>query len=432
MATISQRRSDEAQAIVAAHLDHILLPERRAVDEALVFRSANGIRLTDVDGNEWLDVAAGLVNVNIGYGREELAEAAAKAMRELSYTNPFYGRGSVTGAQLAAKLAQITPPGIERFFFTTGGSDANDTAIKLARYYNTRRGKPEKIHIIGRVKSFHGGTVGAWSMTGSEMTRAGFGPPLPGFSHIAQPGPEVGAETLEQEILRVGPDKVAMFLAEPISTPPRVNIPPDDYWPAMREICTKYDVLLSFDEVITGFGRTGKMFAAEHWNVAPDLMQMSKGITSGYLPLGAVGLTEAIAEVIDSGGELHHGFTTGGHTVSCAVALANIAIMEDEHLIERSAAVHERLRAILQERLVGGGFFCTVRGIGSLSVIDVDPEVPDEVRRGLDKAVMDQRLLVRNYGDWRTVGFAPSLSMTDADVDEVVARVAAAVAQLDA
>jgi adenosylmethionine-8-amino-7-oxononanoate aminotransferase len=432
MGTVSQNRSEAARAIVAADVDHLVHPSSpidRGATDALIFESAKGIWLTDIDGNEWLDVTAGLVNVNIGYGREELADAAAQALRTLSYANPFSGRGSVAPARLAAKLAEITPPGLERFFFTTGGADANETTIKLARYYNILRGKPEKIHIIGRVRGYHGATIGSWTLSGNEANWERFGPRLPGFSHVAQPGPEVGAEALQEEILRVGPDKVAMFLAEPISTS-RVNIPPDDYWPAMREICTKYDVLLSFDEVITGFGRTGKMFAAEHWGVAPDLMQMSKGITSGYMPLGAVGLTEEIIDVLGSGGTLHHGFTAGGHTAACAVALANIAIMEDEHLVDRGAAANERFRSILEERLVGGGVFTSVRGLGSLTALDVDPELPEDVRGRIDGAIMDQRLLVGEYGVWGVVAFTPSLVITDGEIDEVVARLEAAIARL--
>jgi adenosylmethionine-8-amino-7-oxononanoate aminotransferase len=328
------------------------------------------------------------------------------------------------------KLAEITPPGLEWFFFTTGGSDATDSVIKFARYYNTLRDKPEKMHIIGRIDSFHGSTVAATSMTGDESNWSKFGPRLPGFSHIAQPGGDVGPESLEEEILRVGPDKVAMFIAEPISTPPRVNIPSDDYWPAMREICTKYDVLMSFDEVVTGFGRTGTMFAAERWRIAPDLMQMSKGITSGYFPLGAVGLTEEIADVLAVGGELSHGFTTGGHPVGCAVALENIRIMEDEDLVARGAAAGARLRSILEDRFIGRGLFSSVRGLGSLSVIDFDPQVPTDVSDRLAGALDDQRLLVRSYGNGRTIGFAPSLAITDGEVDQAIARFGHAVSEV--
>jgi adenosylmethionine-8-amino-7-oxononanoate aminotransferase len=432
METISQNRSQAARAIVAADVDHLVHPSslvKRAAEDALIFESASGIRISDIDGNEWLDMSAGLVNVTVGYGRHELADAAADALRTLSYANPYFGRGSVKPAQLAAKLAEITPAGLERFFFTTGGADANETTIKLARCYNILRGKPEKIHIIGRTRGYHGATIGSWSLSGNEAAWERFGPRLPGFSHIPQPGPEVGAEALEEEILRVGPDKVAMFLAEPISTS-RVNIPPDDYWPAMRGICTKYDVLLSLDEVITGFGRIGTMFAAEHWGVAPDLMQMSKGITSGYMPLGAVGLTEEIVDVLGSGGILPHGFTAGGHTAACAVALANIAIIEDESLVERGAAANERFRSILEQRIVGGGVFTGVRGLGSLTALDVDSELPEEIRARIDEVIMGQRLLVGEYGVWGVVAFTPSLSIIDDEIDEVVARLEAATGQL--
>jgi adenosylmethionine-8-amino-7-oxononanoate aminotransferase len=434
MSTISQPRSEQAEAVASADVAHLLHPwgrVNRQPAEPLIFKSARGVRMTDIHDNEWIDAAAGLLNVTIGYGRSELADAAADALRELSYGNLFFGRGSVKTAQLAAKLAEISPPGVERFFFTYGGSDANDSLIKFARYYNFLRDKPEKIHVIGRTESYHGMSLGAWSMTGDEALWERFGPRLAGFSHIAQPGPGVGAEGLEQEILRIGPDKVALFVAEPISMPARINIPPDEYWPAIREICTKYDVLLSVDEVITGFGRTGKMFASEHWALEPDFIQMSKGITSGYMPLGALGVNEQVAEVLDTGGDLFHGFTAGGHTAACAVALVNIEIMEREDLVARGAAAGDRLRSALNRQVVGGGLFTGVRGLGNLTALDVDPEVPEATRARLGDALLDQHMLVRPYDDWSAVGFAPSLAITDGEVDEIVANVKAAVASIE-
>lgn len=377
----------------------------------------------DIDGNEWLDAAAGLLNVNVGYGRAELAEAAANALRQLSYGNLFFGRGSVHAAELVGTLAAITPPQINRFFLTLGGSDATDTSIKLVRYYNVTNGRPTKLHIIGRMQSYHGMSLGAWSVTGDEALWENFGPRLPGFSHISQPSADRGAEALEEEILRVGPENVAAFLAEPISMPARVNVPPDDYWPGIREVCDRYDVLLVADEVITGFGRTGRMFAMDHWGVVPDLVQMSKGLTSGYAPLGAVGIADRVAEALSNERDLFHGFTAAGHPSACAVAVENIRIVQTEALVEKSRLRGEYFRHELESLVGRSEAFEAVRGLGLLLALDVSDEVPQGARDELYRRLFDLRLLIRPYDHGVTVGFAPSLAITESEIDEIVDRV---------
>jgi adenosylmethionine-8-amino-7-oxononanoate aminotransferase len=409
-----------------AHLLHPWAPIERARDEPLIFRSGRGITLTDIDGNEYLDAASGLINVNLGYGRDDLVAAAAEAIQQLSYGTLFYGRGSVPAARLASKLAEITPAGLNRFFFTVGGSDANDTVIKLVRHYNLLRGRPEKQHIIGRRQSYHGMTIGGWSLTGDEGLWKDFGERLPGFSHIDQPADAADAALLEEEILRIGPERVAAFVGEPISMPARINIPPDGYWQRIRAICDEYDVLLSIDEVITGFGRTGRMFAVEHWGVRPDFIQLSKGITSGYLPLGAVGVTDEVIDFIAAGGRLSHGFTSGGHVASCSVALATMEIMEREDLVERSAVAGAYLLRRLEELVERHDLFIRARGLGLLAAIDLDAGVDAEVRTRLAEGVLRRGVLVRPYDDRGTMGFAPSLVVTEAEVDEIVSRVDAA------
>jgi adenosylmethionine-8-amino-7-oxononanoate aminotransferase len=229
-------------------------------------------------------------------------------------------------------LAEITPGGLERFFFTVGGSDAVDTAIKLVRHANILAGKPEKMTVIARRDGYHGMTMGGTTATGIAVFRTSIGPLLPGVVHVGQPGrwgDGATAADLEQRILELGPENVAAFIGEPVSLPPGLAIPPDDYWPGIREVCTRYEVRVIADEVINGFGRTGRMFACDHWGLEPDLMTMSKGITSGYVPLGAVGLREELYQtLLGSTGILPHGFTAGGHPVACAVALANIELRD--------------------------------------------------------------------------------------------------------
>ena len=392
-----------------------------------IFVEGDGVRLTDATGETWIDAMAGLWNVTVGYGRAELAAPVADVISRLGFVSSFGPNGHEPGTRLAAKLAQITPAEINRFFFTGGGSDANETAIKLARYAHAVTGSPEKNKVIARRLSYHGVTMGALSATGDDLYWSSFGPRLEGFSYIDQPYAEGAAEQLEQEILRQGPETVAAFIAEPISMPSRLVVPSPDYWPRIREICTQYDVSLILDEVITGFGRTGRMFAHEHWGIYPDLLVLSKGITSGYLPLGAVGLTDALFEDLNAGRELLlHGFTTAGNPASCALALANIAIIEDEGLVENAARVgahlHERLEEIAGRHSVIGD----ARAFGLLGAIDLvadsrtGEKFPAELQVGgqvLDE-LRSRRVLARSMGDSMIIG--PSLVATVEDIDELV------------
>ncbi len=392
-----------------------------------IFVEGRGMRLIDAEGNEWIDAMAGLWNVAIGYGRAELAEPVAEVISRLGFVSSFGPNGHAPGARLAAKLASITQPEMNRFFFTGGGSDANETAIKLARYTHAARGAPEKTKVIARHLSYHGVTMGALSATGDDIYWRSFGPRLEGFSYIDQPNAEGAAEQLEQEILRQGPDTVAAFIAEPISLPSCLVVPPPDYWPRIREICTRYDVTMILDEVITGFGRTGRMFAHEHWGICPDLLVMSKGITSGYMPLGSVGMTDAFFEDLSAGGELLlHGFTTAGNPASCAVALANIEIIENEGLVGNAARVGAHLRVRLGEVAARHSVCADVRGFGLLGAIDLvadsdaDEKFPAELQVGLRvlNELRERRVLARSMGDCMIIG--PSLVATEADIDELV------------
>ena len=348
---------------------------RIAEDGPLVIERASGMTLTASDGREYIDALSGLYNVNVGWGRDELADVAAATMRRLGYASNFFGRTTQEALDLSETLARITPDGIDRFFFTTGGSDAIDTALKLIRHANVLAGQPEKMTVIARRDSYHGMTMGGTTATGVSALR-GVGPLLPGVVHIGQPGSYGDGATaadLERTILELGPENVAAFLGEPVALPPGLAIPPDDYWPAIREVCTRHDVRLIADEVITGFGRTGHMFASERWSIRPDVMTMAKGITSGYMPLGAVGISEEhYRQLAESGTILPHGFTAGGHPVACAVALANIAILEREDLVANAAAAGRHLAARLAELTASHDAILRSRGVGMLSAFDLD------------------------------------------------------------
>lgn len=403
-----------------------------AADGPLVVASAEGNRLRDIEGREYIDAVNGLFNVNIGYGRPELAEAASNTMRRLSFGSSYFGRTTAEALELSEKLAGITPPGIERFFLTVGGSDANDTAIKLIRHANILAGKPEKMAVIGRRDGFHGMTIGGTTLTGIESLRDVIGPLMPGVVHIGQPGPNgdnATAAELEAKILELGPENVAAFIAEPVSLPPGLAIPPADYWPAIREVCSRYDVRLIADEVINGFGRTGKMFASEHWNINPDVLTMSKGITSGYLPLGAVGIRDELyQQLLNSDGIMPHGFTGGGHVVASAVALANIAIIENEKLADNAAAVGEYLNARLHDFAKQRSAVTAVRSLGMLAGFDIDGaqitgDTSTAAKAGylLTAELTKAGVLVRPYGN--TMVFGPAISTTRQEIDEILGRI---------
>ena len=267
--------------------------------------------LVDADGKEYIDGLAGLWNVVLGHGRRELADAAREQLETLAYASGYSGSSNVRAIELAERLTRLTYPNINRFFFTSGGAEANESAIKMARSYWKLRGRPDKTKVISRELGYHGTTLAAMSATGIAGYWPLFEPRVPGFIHIPSPYPYRAATTggtsygvtvanaLEEAIVREGADTVAMFLAEPVIGVGGVIVPPDDYFPRIREICDRHEVLFAADEVITGFGRTGKWFALEHWGVAPDIVQFAKAITSGYVPFGGIGVSDAIARVID-------------------------------------------------------------------------------------------------------------------------------------
>ena len=351
-----------------------------------IITQAEGIYLTDSEGHRLLDGMAGLWCVNVGYGRAELAEAAYRQMLELPYYNTFFKTATPPAVELSEKLAEIAPEGLNRAFFGSSGSESNDSVVRLVRRYWNLRGQPEKSQIVSRTYAYHGSTMASASLGGMVGMQEGFGLPLPGFHHVMPPYwfdfAEAGetpadfgrraAKAVEDKILEIGPDKVGAFIGEPIQGAGGVIIPPETYWPEIQRICSQYDVLLVADEVICGFGRTGRWFASEAFGIAPDLMTLAKGITSGYVPLSAVLVSDKVGEVLESGeGEFAHGYTYSGHPVACAVALANIALIERDGLVEKvhdetGPYLAERLQSLSDHPLVG-----QVRSFGLLGAIEL-------------------------------------------------------------
>jgi adenosylmethionine-8-amino-7-oxononanoate aminotransferase len=347
----------------------------RGPHEPLAIERAEGPWLYTRDGRKILDGGAGAVVVNIGQGREEIAEVARRTIARLDYIVPVWT--SPERERLVERLERWTPAGMDRFFFTSGGSEANEAAFKFAILLNKIRGKSSKNKIIGRKFSYHGNTIAALSAAGTGR-RADYEHVLIDWPKIeptycyrcpfgkTYPGCDLDCATaLERKIVEVGADNVAAFIAEPMMGSSGGAVPPvKEYWPRIREICSKYDVLLIADEVMTGFGRTGRRFAVDHWNVTPDILVGGKGLTGGYMPMGMIAVRGELVEEVERSKSDFMFYTYSSHPVSCAVADAVLAIMERERLVERSHEMGARLGAQLREELSGHPMVGDIRGAG--------------------------------------------------------------------
>jgi putrescine---pyruvate transaminase len=399
------------QQIDAAHhlhpfTDHKVL---RELGSRIIAR-ADGPYIYDSEGNEILDGMAGLWCVNIGYGREELAHAAYRQMKELPYYNSFFRCSTPTPVLLSKRLAEIAPQGLDQVFYGSSGSEANDTAVRLVRHYWALEGKPEKNRIISRNMAYHGSTIAGASLGGMHAMHGQLGGAVPNIVHVAAPytfelslpgesDHDFGlraARAVENAILDAGPDKVAAFIGEPIQGAGGVKIPPASYWPEIQRICRKHDVLLMLDEVITGYGRTGEWFAAQSMGIEPDTISTAKALTSGYQPLSALLVGKRIsATLIDKGGEFFHGYTYSGHPVACAVALANLDIIEREGLIERvRTETGPYLAQALEERVADHPLVGEVRAFGLLGAIEI---VKDKATRERFEPVGSAAVAVRDH-----------------------------------
>ncbi len=370
---------------VAADQAHLIHPLHSTMEhgDPLIFRRADGAILVDVRGREYLDGLSGLWNVHVGHGRRELAEAAYAQMTTLAYANNYAGFSNQPAIQLATRLIQRAYPNMSGVYFTTAGAEANETAFKMARYYWKVRGQAQKVTVISRTHAYHGVTMAAMSATGLPGYHRMFTPLTPHFIHVPAPYPyrwstsgDCGLESaalLEDAIVREDPDTVAAVIAEPVIGAGGVIVPPGTYFPQVRAICDRYQVLLIADEVITGFGRTGRWFALEHWGVQPDIMTFAKGVTSAYLPLGGVMVSRAIHRaIIEAPPEMRfmHAATYSGHPTCCAVGLANLDILDREALVSRVAQLGPgflaELRTLEELPLVG-----EVRGVGFLAGVEL-------------------------------------------------------------
>jgi putrescine---pyruvate transaminase len=348
---VAQRRSTkEWQDADSAHYLHPFTDFKALAQKgSRIITKAENIYLWDSEGHKILDAMSGLWCVNVGYGRQELINAATKQLQELPFYNSFFQTATPPAIELAELLAQVAPPQFKHVFFSGSGSEGNDTVVRMVRRYWDVLGQPERTVIISRHNAYHGSTMAGASLGGMSGMHAQGGLPIPGIVHIEQPfWFELGRDQsrdafglkaagwLEAKILEIGADKVAAFIGEPIQGAGGVIVPPETYWPEIQRICDKYGILLVSDEVICGFGRTGQWFGCERFGCRPDLMTFAKGVTSGYIPLGGVMVGERVAKVlIEQGGEFNHGYTYSGHPVACAVALANIKLIQREKLVEK-------------------------------------------------------------------------------------------------
>jgi putrescine---pyruvate transaminase len=437
------------QALDSAHFLHPFTDFKDLAGRgARVITRAEGIYIWDSEGARILDAMSGLWCVNVGYGRKELAEAAYQQMLTLPYYNSFFQTTNVPAVNLAAKLASLAPPVGDRsfshVFYSSSGSESNDSNVRMVRRYWDLLGQPERKVIIGRHNGYHGSTMAGASLGGMSGMHAQGDLPIPNITHIGQPyfyeeglpgesAAEFGvraASWLEAKILEVGPDKVAAFIAEPVQGAGGVIIPPDSYWPEIQRIVDKYGILLISDDVICGFGRLGHWFGYEKFGYKPDLITFAKAVTSGYVPLGGVMVGNRVAQVlIEQGGEFNHGYTYSGHPVACAVALANLEILEKDQLVEKvrtdlGAYFGQRYAEFNDHPLVGEAQSCGFVG-GMVLVKDKKTKARFRDEDGVGMLCRSHcfanGLIMRAVGDRMII--APPLTMTRGDVDEMVALI---------
>jgi putrescine aminotransferase len=407
-----------------------------------IVTAAEGCHLIDSEGNRILDGMSGLWCVALGYGRRELIEAAHRQMSSLAYYNTFFQCATPPAVELAARLAEIAPAGLSRVFFTNSGSEANDTIVKLVRYYWNLMGRPGRKIIISREFAYHGVTLGAASMSGLQPMHPQSDLPLVGFHHIHAPywyaeGGDLeegafgleAARALEDKILELGPERVGAFIGEPIQGAGGVIIPPMTYWPEIQRICRKYDVLLVADEVICGFGRMGRWFGSQAFGIEPDLMVVAKGLSSGYQPIAAVLVGPRVADaLLERDEEWTHGFTYSGHPVAAAVALETLRVMAADGLHEVAggplgARFRQALGVLIDHPLVG-----EVRSFGLIAAIELVQDkaarrrFPPELAVGLRcrEHSIASGLIMRAVRD--VMVLAPPLVISEAEIDELVAK----------
>ena len=434
--------TQQLQDIDGQHHIHPFTDHKALMEKGTrIITRADGVYLWDSDGNKILDGMAGLWCVNVGYGRQELVDAATDQMQELPYYNNFFQTTHPPAIELSKALVDISPSQFNHVFFTNSGSEANDTVVRMVRHFWTLEGKPEKTVIISRENAYHGSTVAGSSLGGMKGMHAQGGI-LHDIEHIAQPywyrsGSEMDpeefglktAQALEIRIREIGEDRVAAFIAEPVQGAGGVIIPPDTYWPEIQRICKKYGILLIVDEVICGFGRLGEWFGSEYFDIEADLMPIAKGLSSGYLPIGGLMVGDRVAEtVINKGSDFNHGFTYSGHPAACAVALENIRILKDEKIIEKaknelSPYLQKKWLALEDHPMVG-----EARGVGMVGALELVKDKNTKTSYSSDQNVgticrdfcFNNGLIMRAVGDAMII--CPPLVISYSEINELIEK----------
>lgn len=441
MAALEKRTGPDWQQLDKDHHLHPFTDHKKLhAKRSRIITRADGVYIYDADGNKILDGMSGLWCVNAGYGRDELVDAATAQLRELPYYNNFFQCAHPPSIELAAMLQEISQPQFNRVFFAGSGSESNDTIVRMVRRYWDLMDQPERHTIISRKNAYHGSTVAAASLGGMKAMHKQSDMPIPGIVHVEQPywfGSDrslspadfgiATARSIEDKINELGADKVAAFIGEPVQGAGGVIIPPDTYWPEVQRICDDYGILLISDEVITGFGRMGEWFGADYYATQPDFMPFAKGVTSGYLPLGGVMISDRVADVlIDKGGEFYHGYTYSGHPAACAVAMANLKILQREKLVERvrkdiGPYLFEGWNGLAEHPLVG-----EARMVGLLGALELvkskQPLQRFDEKQGVGTICRDflvnNGLVMRAVGD--TIVAAPPFVLSYKQADELI------------
>ncbi|PAU78136.1 aspartate aminotransferase family protein [Halomonas salipaludis] len=420
-----------------------------------VISGGKGIHIVDKDGREFIDGFAGLYCVNIGYGRTEVAEAIYRQALELSYYHTYVGHSNEPQIQLSEKILELAGPGMSKVYYGMSGSDANETQLKIVRYYNNVLGRPEKKKVISRMRGYHGSGIASGSLTGLKAFHDHFDLPIETIRHTEAPyyyhrsAEQAGmserefsqycATKLEEMILAEGPDTVAAFIGEPVLGTGGIVPPPEGYWEAIQAVLTKYDVLLIADEVVCGFGRIGTDFGSHFYGIKPDLITVAKGLTSAYQPLSGVIVGDRVWQVLEQGtgefGPIGHGWTYSGHALGCAAGLANLEIIEREGLTQNAAETGGYLQQAMAQAFGDHPIVGNVRGVGMLAALEFSPDPAKrtqfdpalKVGPRIAAAAMDENLIARAMPQGDILGFAPPLITTRAEVDEIVARARRAV-----
>lgn len=415
-----------------------------------VITGGKGINIVDKDGREFIDGFAGLYCVNIGYGRTEVAEAIYKQAMELSYYHTYVGHSNEPQIELSERVVKAAGMGMSKVYYGMSGSDANETQLKIVRYYSNVLGRPHKKKVISRMRGYHGSGIASGSLTGLKAFHDKFDLPIDTIRHTEAPyyyhraAEQNGmtelefstfcAERLESMILEEGPDTVAAFIGEPVLGTGGIVPPPQGYWEKIQAVLDKYDVLLIADEVVCGFGRTGSAFGSHHYGMKPDLITIAKGLTSAYQPLSGVIVGERVWKVLEQGthdhGPFGHGWTYSGHALGCAAALANLDIIEREDLVGNSARTGAYFQEQLKAAFEGHPLVGNVRGVGLMAALEFSPDASQrlqfdpalKVGPRVSAAALEENLIARAMPQGDILGFAPPLTINPAEVDELIAR----------